>query len=38
VPGPLAAGATQRLATGLGPFTTPDSYEVTIDAARIVTQ
>jgi tetratricopeptide (TPR) repeat protein len=38
VPGPLPAGGAQRLATGLGPFTSPDSYEVTINAARVVTQ
>ena len=33
----LAPGAGTQLATGLGPFTTPESYQVEMQAAQIVT-
>jgi predicted Zn-dependent protease len=35
--GTLAAGATRRYATGLGPFASTEAYQVSIGAARIVT-
>src|SRR5690606_1525380 len=31
----LAAGASQRIATGLGPFASANAYEVTIARARL---
>ena len=37
VPGPFAPNASQRFATGLGPFASPDSYEVTLESARVAT-
>jgi predicted Zn-dependent protease len=36
--GPFAANASQRFSTGLGPFASPNSYEVTLDSARVVNQ
>jgi tetratricopeptide (TPR) repeat protein len=36
--GPFAANASQRFATGLGPFASPNAYEVTLDSARVVAQ
>jgi hypothetical protein len=36
--GGLAAGASRTLATGLGPFSSSQSYEVTIEAASVVTE
>jgi predicted Zn-dependent protease len=38
VAGPFAPNATQRLATGLGPFPSTNAYEVTLESARVVTQ
>jgi predicted Zn-dependent protease len=38
VEGELAAGTSRTLATGLGPFSSSQSYEVTIEAARVVTE
>jgi beta-barrel assembly-enhancing protease len=35
LPGRLAPGAAQRAATGLGPFTSPQAYQVAIAAARV---
>lgn len=35
VSGRLEPGTAQRLATGLGPFTRPDAYQVALAAARI---
>ncbi len=34
---PLAAGAARRVNTGLGPFTSAQSYDVTLVSARVVT-
>jgi predicted Zn-dependent protease len=36
--GPLAPESAQRWATGLGPFTSADSYEAAIESARVVSQ
>ena len=36
LPGSLAAGARQRLATGLGPFASAADFDVSIGAARLV--
>jgi hypothetical protein len=36
--GPFAANASQRFSTGLGPFASPNAYEVTLDSARVVAQ
>jgi predicted Zn-dependent protease len=33
--GQLAPGAVQRWATGLGPFTTPEAYQVAVTGARV---
>jgi predicted Zn-dependent protease len=38
LPGPLPPEAAQRWATGLGPFTSSESYEVAIESARAVTR
>jgi hypothetical protein len=38
VAGPFAPNASQRFATGLGPFTSANAYQVTIDSARVVSQ
>jgi tetratricopeptide (TPR) repeat protein len=38
LPGPLPPDAAQRWATGLGPFTSSESYEVAIESARAVTR
>jgi predicted Zn-dependent protease len=35
VAGPFAPNASQRFATGLGPFASANAYEVTLDSARI---
>jgi predicted Zn-dependent protease len=36
--GPFAAHASQQFSTGLGPFPSPNAYEVTLDSARVVAQ
>ena len=37
IPGPIPPGGAQRFATGLGPFTSTQSYEAVIESARAVT-
>lgn len=37
-PGPLAAGAAQRLATGVGPIAPGQNYAVSITSARVIQQ
>jgi len=34
----LASGESLRIATGLGPFTNPDSFQIDLEAARILTE
>src|SRR5690606_2785072 len=36
VAGRVAGGTAQRYPTGLGPFTSPDSYQVAINGARVL--